>query len=101
MKTEILNLMYEVIDSLNSQFAGEKIIEKQPSTVLFGKNAVIDSLELINLIVLVEQKIEEHFNVHIILADERTLQMHSNPFENIHSLVKYIENLCLEHKIKL
>lgn len=101
MKAEILNLIYDVIDTLNQQFDGEKVIEKQPTTVLFGKNAVIDSLELINFIVLTEQKIEEHFNVHIILADERALQMHSNPFENIQSLTKYIEVLCHEHKIKL
>lgn len=101
MKSEILNLIYQAIDLLNEQLDGEKIVEKKPSTVLFGKSAVIDSVELVNFIVLIEEKMEEVFNIQIILADERAFQTKNSPFENIQSLSKYIESICTENKIKL
>lgn len=99
MNSPILELVYQVIDEMNEQFAGEKIIEKSENTLLYGKNSSLDSLELINFIVLTEQRFEEEYNVHLVLADERALQMRNNPFENIRSFVDYIEMLCDEKKI--
>lgn len=100
MKTEILNLIYQAVDLLNEQFDGEKIVEKKPSTILFGKSAAIDSIELVNFIVLLEEKMEEVFNIQIILADERAFQTQNSPFETIQSLTKYLESICVENKIK-
>ena len=71
MNSPILELVYRVIDELNEQFDGEKIIEKSENTLLYGKSSILDSLELINFIVLTEQKFEDEFNVHLVLADER------------------------------
>jgi len=99
MNSPILELVYRVIDELDEQFDGEKIIEKSENTLLYGKSSILDSLELINFIVLTEQKFEDEFNVHLVLADERALQMRNNPFENIRSFVEYIEMLCDEKHI--
>ncbi len=99
MDSPILELVYQVMDEMNEQFAGEKTMIKSEDTLLYGKNSSIDSLELINLIVLTEQMFEDKFNTHLVLADERALQMRNNPFENVRSFVNYIEMLCDEKRI--
>lgn len=99
MNSPILDLVYLAIDELNQQFEGEKTLIKSETTTLYGKTASLDSLELINLIVILEQKLEDAFNVHIVLADERVLQMRNNPFESVNSLVDYVEMLCDEKHI--
>lgn len=99
MNSPILDLVYQAIDEMNEQFDGEKTLIKSENTLLYGKTTAVDSIELINLIVLLEQKLEEKFNVHVVLADERVLQMRNNPFESVKSIVEYVEMLCDEKHI--
>ena len=59
-------------------------------TKLFGRDGNLDSLGLINLIVLVEQNIEEEFDTIITLADEKAISQKRSPFKTIGSLTDYI-----------
>ena len=66
--------------------------------MLFGGNSKLDSLWLINFIVLVEQNIEDELNITITLADERAMSQKHSPFRTVGSLIDYIKVL-LEEKL--
>jgi acyl carrier protein len=96
MTNEILNIVYEAISELNE--LSEKKIEftSQEKTKLYGSGGSLDSLSLVNLIVLVEQKIEEKLNKSLVLADEKAFSQNNSPFATIDSLVEYIKELLTE-----
>ena len=96
MKKIILETIYNSINELNERFSNEKQLTKSTKTVLFGNNGQLDSLELVRLIVIIEQNIEDEFDVSIAIADERAMSQKYNPFGTIGTLATYIENLLKE-----
>ena len=81
------------IEEINRQLENEDQLEKSPNTILFGNGGVLDSLGLVNFIVIVEQNIENEFDATITLADERAMSQKHSPFMTIESLEDYIEIL--------
>ncbi len=67
-------------------------------TYLIGRRASLDSLGLVTLIVDLEQKIEETFNVALTLANERAMSQKSSPFLTVGSLADYICTLIDEQR---
>jgi hypothetical protein len=57
---------------------------------LIGRQAVLDSLGLVTLIVDLEQRLEEEYSVALVLADERAMSQRSSPFRTSQSLTDYI-----------
>jgi len=97
MKEKIQQSIYNSIDSLNAQTTkSEEHIEKSNNTALFGSGSKLDSLDLINLVVAVEQNIEDEFDVTITLADERAMSQQTSPFRTVGTLTDYIEMLLGE-----
>jgi acyl carrier protein len=62
-------------------------------TPLIGRAAVLDSMGLVNLIVEVEQRLEEEFDMAVVLADERAMSQRNSPFRSVQSLADYIYGL--------
>ena len=96
MREKIQQSIYNSIDSLNAQLPNEGHIEKSNNTALFGSGSKLDSLDLINLVVAVEQNIEDEFDVTITLADERAMSQQTSPFRTVGILTDYIEMLLGE-----
>jgi D-alanine--poly(phosphoribitol) ligase subunit 2 len=87
---EILQLIYEVIDEMNEQLPEASRLDKSPGTILLGASGKLDSLGLVNLITLTEQKVEDAFGTTVVLADERALSEEESPFQTVASLSAYI-----------
>ena len=68
------------------------------SVNLIGRQAVLDSLDLVTLIVDLEQRLEEEYGVALVLADERAMSQRSSPFRTPQSLTDYICLLIEEQK---
>ena len=96
-KQDVTRLLYEVIDGMNTELPDEDRLEKSADAVLLGESGRLDSLNLGNLIVATEQKIEEGLGVTISLADERAMSQESSPFSTLGNLVDYISLLLSEH----
>jgi acyl carrier protein len=90
---DILLIIYEAIDDLNLDLNDEEKIEKSESTEIFGSNSRIDSMGLVNLITVIEEKLEEKTGKFISIADEKAMSLSSSPFKNVLSLKNYIEDL--------
>ena len=86
----ILNIVFKALDELNEQ------LTKSTKTVLFGNNGQLDSLGLVSLLVIIEQNIEDEFDVSITIADERAMSQKHSPFRTIGTLADYIDMLLKE-----
>ncbi len=53
------------------------------SVVLVGKDAVIDSLGMVSLIVEVEQVLETEHDVSVTLANDRAMSERNSPFRTV------------------
>jgi acyl carrier protein len=90
MEVKILEAIYAAIEELNLQLPQEQRLQASPETVLFGEAGPLDSLGLVNLIVLVEQKVEEHTGVAVALANDEALSLSDSPFQSVDRLTTYI-----------
>ncbi|NJN93660.1 MAG: acyl carrier protein [Anaerolineales bacterium] len=67
-----------------------------PETRLIGREAALDSMGLVNLIVEVEQRLEDTYDLTVILADERAMSQKNSPFRSVETLADYICQLATE-----
>jgi D-alanine--poly(phosphoribitol) ligase subunit 2 len=89
----IENVVINTVREINEQLPQEQQLGQSTETVLYGKNGKLDSLGLVNLLVIIEQNIEDEFDVSITIADERAMSQKHSPFRTIGSLADYIEML--------
>ena len=92
IETVIINSIKE----LNNNLSKDNKLELSKKTILFGKDGKLDSLGLVNLLVIMEQNIEDEFDVCIIIADERAMSQKHSPFRTIGTLADYIDMLLKE-----
>lgn len=85
------------VDDLNEVLDPEERLAKSPDVALIGKDARVDSLGLVNLIVLVEEKIQQRFGVGITLVDERAMSQSKSPFRTLGSLAEFVEEQLADH----
>ena len=78
-----------VITSLKS--ATEIDIEFERSTPIFGDESIIDSMDLVNAIMAIEEVLEEQQGLSIEIIDEQALIGKESPFRTVDTLTKHIE----------
>jgi acyl carrier protein len=86
----ILAAIYRAVDWINAELLPDRQFIKAPQTQLLGSESVLDSIQLVSLIVTTEREIEDTFGVTLTLADERALSMKASPFRSVQSLADYI-----------
>jgi acyl carrier protein len=65
-------------------------------TVLVGKDAVLDSLGVVSLIVEVEQRVEGEHGVSITLANDRAMSQRNSPFRTVGVLTDHVLTMVAE-----
>jgi D-alanine--poly(phosphoribitol) ligase subunit 2 len=65
-------------------------VEKNVDTPLVGKGSTLDSLGIVNLIVIIEENINSSFELSITIADEKAMSQKRSPFLNVGTLADYI-----------
>ena len=95
----IENVIINAVQEINEQLPQEQQLAKSTKTVLFGKDGRLDSLGLVNLLVIIEQNIEDEFDVIITIADEKAMSQKRSPFRTIGTLADYIDMFLRENQI--
>jgi acyl carrier protein len=90
MKEKISKVIFNSIEELNSNQDETIIVNEGLQTVLYGKDSRLDSIGLVNLIVLVENNIEDEFGTSLSLTSEKALSQKRSPFHTIESLTEFI-----------
>lgn len=86
--------LQEVQEELDEQNTGPF----SSDTEIFGRHGLLDSMGMVSLITDLEQKIEDEFDVSLILADERAMSEKKSPFRSVSLLAQYIYTLIIEEK---
>lgn len=92
LQTLVIATLFEIVEQSNKPMP-ESV---EGSTSLVGKQAVLDSLALVTLIVELEQRLEEEYDVMLTLADDRAMSQKHSPFRTVASLTHYIAELISE-----
>lgn len=90
VKERILKAIYLAIDEVNMQLSDSEQLDKTPDTILLGEGGTLDSLAVVNLIVMTEEFIEDEFNKTLNIADQDISSMKGNPFRNVNTMADYI-----------
>ncbi|MES2330144.1 MAG: acyl carrier protein [Bacteroidota bacterium] len=92
----VLEIIYEGIDDLNQDLEPGEQLEKNEEATIFGPDSKLDSMGLVNLITIIEEKLEKKTGRFISIADERAMSMEASPFKTIGTLKNYITDLINE-----
>jgi hypothetical protein len=94
---EIEKIIFTALDSVNQEREEGTKFAITADTALFGIEGVLDSLELVSLIVDVETFIADSTGNNISLTDDRAMSQATYPFSNVHLLTSYIQKLLAEN----
>jgi acyl carrier protein len=97
-REEIITL---VVGGLSDTLAQNDITPAEAlgeGTYLIGRRSMLDSLGLVTLIVDLEQRIEEQYDVALTLANDRAMSQKNSPFLTVGSLADYILTLIAEER---
>lgn len=89
-------VLFSAVDQLNQELPAGQRLTKTPQTVVLGSGGKLDSLSVVNLLMLTEQKLEDEFNFPVSLADERAMSQERSPFRTLATMAGYIEQLLKE-----
>lgn len=93
MDNIVQEAIFEAIEELKAHLEEGKRITSEPSTLLYGMDAPLDSFDLVTLIVLVEQKVQDKTDRAISLATEKALSQKNSPFRSVSTLQEYVTTL--------
>ena len=62
---QVTALVYAAVDEVNKDLTDEQQLIKAPATVLFGRDATIDSMALVSFIVAVEEQIHDQLGISL------------------------------------
>jgi len=93
---DVLAAVLEAVAEFNDQLDDARQLELAPETRLLGKASKLDSFGLVNLIVIVEEKLYDKFDQSVTLADERAMSQERSPFRSVQSLAEYAYTLLNE-----
>mgnify|MGYP001312508632 CR=1 FL=1 len=89
---DTLKIIYEVIDKVNKEFDGVEL-KKDINTIIMGDESDLDSMDLIEFITLLEDKIEIHTGSYISISNENVMSSKNSPFRTVSTLKEYIDSL--------
>ena len=99
MRKKYLHIIESAIQDINDRKGEEEdVIGLAPDTVLLGPDSATDSLDLINIIVTIEEKVKTEYGQSIVLVNERSMSSQDHPFRTISSLAIYLGEILSENE---
>ena len=95
-KDAVHEIIFEALKNVNVERGPDEQIEICTETILFGTDAVLDSLSLVSVIVDVEAAVSEVSGRDVVLTDDRAMSQEVSPFSDVSSLTAYILLLLSE-----
>lgn len=92
-RTAILALVQTSLKELGEDLNKEALLSADENTRLFGSRSALDSMNLVNLIADIEERLSEDHNIDITLANQSAMSRTHSPFRKVSSCVDYILEL--------
>jgi len=87
---DVLRLVEECVAALNELLPAAERLAFSPTAPLYDGSGAMDSLSLVNFIVIAEGKIKERFGVDAVLYREHTLENPAHPFRNVQAFAEHV-----------
>lgn len=84
-----LNIVISCLRDSIEQLGGP-VPDITEETVIVGKDAVLDSVGVVSLIVDIEQKLESEHSVAVTLASDKAMSQKNSPFRTAGVLAEYM-----------
>ena len=88
-------ILFPAVDEAKPTIESAAGLEKSADSPLFGDGG-LDSMGLVQFIVMVEERIEDRTNVQLTLASDKAMSRKSSPFKSLQSLAEYISECLAE-----
>ena len=89
----ILTLVQTSLRELGEDLNQEALLSTDENTRLFGSRSALDSMNLVNLIADIEERLSEDHGIAITLANPSAMSRTHSPFRKVGSCVDYILEL--------
>jgi acyl carrier protein len=87
-RERVIEQVSAAIDAANERLPGSQEVGKSMDTALFGEDARLDSLALLELLVNIQQNIETEFGLMMSLPEG--ISEDDSPFRTVGRMVDYI-----------
>ncbi len=95
-KNAVHGIIFQALKNVNDERGPNEQLDIGPNTILFGADAVLDSLSLVSVIVDVEAAVSESSGRDVVLTDDRAMSQEISPFADVTLLTAYILLLLSE-----
>lgn len=91
MKDRLLGILDSAVDETNRRRV-EKIDRTNLADLrLYGSSGVFDSMQLVNFLSLVEEKLEDELGLAVSLTSDRAVSRRISPFSSVRHLIDFIQ----------
>jgi hypothetical protein len=84
----LIPCLKEIFYALHGE--GEPFPTCLPTTPIFGENALLDSIELVNFIIRVEEEVSQQLKKRVTLVSDKAMSA-NGPFKTLSSLSQFIQ----------
>lgn len=90
-RNQIHTLVTSCIENLlNQKRERSSSVSISELTSLIGSESVLDSLDLVELTLELEEKVKEKFKISLNLTNDNAMSQKNSPFQTVKSLTDYI-----------
>lgn len=86
----VRKVVFDVANDVATELPAGRTLTVAEETRLLGAESALDSIELVNLIVSLEEALQDAFESEICLTDERAMSQSKSPFRSFQALIDYI-----------
>ena len=85
-----LNLIFSSVKDLNKQQPPESKLKSKKNELLIAEKSNLDSLGLVTLLIIIEDKIKKDLKKKIVLVNDKLISVENTPFKTIDSLARWL-----------
>lgn len=89
-RENIINLLLTTLEAHFDEINESVDLTEKENVKLFGGDGLLDSIGLVSYVVEVEEKLEDEYDISVVLADEKAMSRRTSPFARISYLADYI-----------
>lgn len=95
-RSHITDIVLKTLHELGEDIGVDELKTADEKTRLFGTKSALDSINLVNFIADVEERISDQFKIEIVLANQSAISRTHSPFRRVSSCIDYIMELISE-----
>jgi hypothetical protein len=93
-RDQIERIVFQAIDSVNEMLLDDNAVPKEPTTILLGQGAMLDSMGFVNFIVALEEILAEETGLTLNLVEQLNVPGNYVPKEaTVSTFVEFVFGL--------